>query len=198
MSATGRSDVRRADDFYATPAFCTRAILPRLSPFSTALDPCAGEGAILKVLDDSVLKKRWSKYWGIELDHKRAMQCRQVANGCTHADALTCPNHWWLDVNEPFDLIITNPPFSLAQEFIEKALASGAKEIAFLLRLNFLGSQKRAAFWKKHPCEIYVLPKRPSFTENGKTDATEFAWYVWRKDSTLCNWGMWSILDINP
>ena len=45
MSATNRSNVRVASDFYATPAWCTRAILPHL-PVTSVLDPCAGDGAI--------------------------------------------------------------------------------------------------------------------------------------------------------
>lgn len=50
MSATGRGAERRADDFYETPGWCTRAIRTRLDVFpnSVVLDPCAGTGAILR------------------------------------------------------------------------------------------------------------------------------------------------------
>lgn len=52
MSATGRSNVRRADDYYSTPEWCTVAICEELLPEieelnmgqGFALDPCAGDG----------------------------------------------------------------------------------------------------------------------------------------------------------
>jgi hypothetical protein len=36
--------------------------------------------------------------------------------------------------------------------------------VALLLRLNWLGSQERAAFHRAHPSDILLLPKRPEFT----------------------------------
>ncbi|WP_436663579.1 hypothetical protein ACOALA_13645 [Alicyclobacillus acidoterrestris] len=82
------------------------------------------------------------------------------------------------DDSERYDFIITNPPFSLAQEFVEKSLTL-ANCVIMLLRLNFLASGKRKEFWEKHPpTAIHVLTKRPSFTGTG-TDATDYAWFVW-------------------
>jgi hypothetical protein len=83
--------------------------------------------------------------------------------------------------------IITNPPFNLAQEIIEKALKDVAEggEVIMLLRLNFLGSQKRKPFWDSAPLKhIYVLSKRPSFTKDGKTDSIEYMWCVFERGYT--------------
>lgn len=178
MSATGRNlegHERRADDFYATPAWVTRAIGPYLEgPHghqTVGFDPCCGDGAIL-----NVMAEWWfgAKPIGIEIDAGRA-----AAAGTLHAvtlgDALAIP---WPDA----DMLVTNPPYALAMAFIERALGwlelGEDREVAFLTRLNFLGSQKRAAFHRQHPCDVYVLPKRPSFTGGG-TDATEYCWMVW-------------------
>ena len=82
---------------------------------------------------------------------------------------------------EKFDYIIGNPPYSLAQEFLEKCfeIASENTKIIMLLRTNFLESKKRYEFWQKHPVNgLYVLSKRPSFTGKG-TDATSYSWFVW-------------------
>ena len=90
----------------------------------------------------------------------------------------------YLKVNFKSDLIVTNPPFSLALEFLEKSLRE-AEVVVYLLRLNFLGSQKRKPFWEKNPpSHIFVLSKRPSFTGKG-TDATEYAWFVWDKKGAI-------------
>jgi hypothetical protein len=176
VSAAGRNlkgNERRADDFYATPAWCTNTIaryLQRGNDLVSVLDPCCGDGAILDVLEIA-----WNtrERLGIEIDAQRAFHSGRRHN-VLHADAL---EKTWPEA----DLLVTNPPYSLAMEFIAKAIdwiGSTGREAAFLTRLNFLGSQKRATFHRRHPCDIHVLPKRPSFT-NGGTDATEYCWMVW-------------------
>lgn len=165
MSATGRSDVRRADDFYATPAWCVKAIWPKLHVYNTCLDPCAGEGRILLTLQELASTPM---YRGIEIDEERATLCAtQNGIGCVHGDALgrgiTSPSWRFPNLNTPYDLVIMNPPYSLALEFIQAALHSEASEIAVLLRVNFLASNKRAKFWRENPCDVFILPKRPSF-----------------------------------
>jgi hypothetical protein len=175
MSATGRSLAagtgyeRHPDDFFSTPYWCTRAIMPhlRISPQGYALDPYAGSGAIM-----DVARERGCRPIGIERDRDRA----PTAPGCLIGDAFEID---WPD----FDVIVTNPSYSTAQESIMRAFqqqqAHGFDvDIAFLLRINFLGSQKRAEFHKKHPCDIYVLPKRP-----------EFVCAVSCKKKKECGWG---------
>jgi hypothetical protein len=178
VSATGRNLVgseRRVDDDYATPAWCTRAIAPYLTlSEGMVLDPCCGAGGILDVFQE-MWPRRLTK--GIEIDHGRADKAERAHRLVLRGDALT--QDW-----PSADVIVTNPPYNLALEFIEKALHY--EEVlhhepidkAFLLRLNFLGAQKRASFHKAHPCDVYVLPRRPSFTGGG-TDATEYAFFVW-------------------
>jgi len=77
----------------------------------------------------------------------------------------------------PFDLAITNPPFRHAMEVVQWCLAHAERSV-LLLRLNFLGSVKRAPFLREHTPDVYVLPNRPSFTGRG-TDSVEYAWFDW-------------------
>lgn len=182
MSATGRNvegHERHADDDYATPAWCVRAVLPHLAS-STVLDPCCGHGALLDIVADE-----WKvPTFGIELDAARAKLAKS-RHAVARDDALK--------VEWPSALVITNPPYNLAEEFIRKALArKTAFDAAFLLRLNFLGSQKRAQFHRDNPSDVFVLPRRPSFTPDGKTDATEYAWFVWGPGRG----GRWKMLDV--
>lgn len=147
---------RRPADDYPTPAHVTRLILPHLMTPRTILEPAAGEGGMMRVVE-----AYWPKatVYGIEIDPVRA-KLAAVPNG----DALEPRFSWkWRYDDQPFDLIITNPPFSLAIEYVKKALESGALECAFLLRLAFLESKRRAAFHRANPSDIYVLPERPSF-----------------------------------
>ena len=172
MSATGRGAVRREGDYYATPAWCVEAILPYLASRGlldegrSALEPAAGDGAIVRVLRERT-KVRVSM---IEIDPDRATQ-----SGAECRD--------FLQYEIPgFDLIITNPPYRLAFEFAKHGLdllgRGGA--LVLLTRLNWLASVKRSGWLREHTPSVFVLPKRPSFTGQG-TDATDYAWLVWGK-----------------
>ena len=143
---------RNAYDFYATPEWCYENIDFPFHLFNTAHEPCRGDGRIVSFLENKGL-------------HTTSTEIREGQD--------------FFDWDEETDLIFTNPPFSIAQEFIEHSLPR-AKCVVMLLRINFLGSKKRYDFWKKHPLDaLYVLSKRPSFTGKG-TDATEYAWFVWQ------------------
>lgn len=86
---------------------------------------------------------------------------------------------------KPVDCIITNPPFSLTVQFLEKSFTE-ADVVIYLQRLNFLGSVKRKEFWKKNkPTNMIVLSKRPSFSGDGKTDGADYCWYIWDKKGKL-------------
>ena len=82
------------------------------------------------------------------------------------------------------DLIITNPPFSLAQPILTKAL-SDVKDggwVVMLLRLNFFGSVGRKVFFDKYmPVYTFVHRKRMSFTPDGQTDSIEYMHAVFQK-----------------
>ncbi len=49
-----------------------------------------------------------------------------------------------------------------------------------LLRVGFLGSSERLAFWSSVDANpaLRVLPERPSFDGVG-TDSSTYAWFVW-------------------
>ena len=82
-----------------------------------------------------------------------------------------------------FDIAITNPPFNIAMEVIQKALkdvrAGGL--VIMLLRLNFFGSRERQGFFQKNmPVLTYVHTKRPKFLNTGGTDSIEYMHCVWQ------------------
>lgn len=158
MSATGRRPVRVDQDVYATPAYCVEKLLPWLdfeprppSARVTFFEPCRGDGAI----SDRIPQHVYREY------------C-EIREG---TDYLTTPV-------PRTDLIITNPPYSLAQEFLSKSL-SEADTVVYLLRLNFLGSVTRKPFWNAHqPSHVFTITPRPRFV-NGGSDACEYGWFVW-------------------
>ena len=175
MSATGRSDVRVESDFYGTPPYCVHRLLEACKlPGGLWLEPSAGEGAIIKAVNAVRSDVKWAAFEIREACRPALLPL--VQNG----HALTRDFLSMVPVSEDrlhADVVIGNPPFSLAREFVERCL-DWAPYVALLLRLNFLGSAKRRALFANEMPDIYVLPNRPSFTGNG-TDATEYCWMVW-------------------
>ena len=88
----------------------------------------------------------------------------------------------FLEYDEEFyDVIVTNPPYSLKDEFIERCYELG-KPFALLLPLTALEGKRRQRLWAKHGVELIILPKRVNFeSPYGKGQGSWFpvAWYTW-------------------
>ena len=179
MSATKRNNVRLPDDFYQTSPWIVHRLLEAVDlPVGAWLEPAVGHGAIVRAVNQfherTGFKVDW---WGADIRKAVRGEVSDVIDSTQLYAGLDFTRPSMLDTGE-FDVIISNPPFSLAMEFIERSLQL-ADHVAMLLRLNFLGSATRAAFFRANMPDVYVLPNRPSFTSDGRTDATEYAWAVW-------------------
>lgn len=173
MSSTNRAAVRRPADYYPTPPWCTALLLEELDlPGGRWLEPCSGNGDIVRTV--SSLRDDVTWHTGdIRPEGRSVADHPKVAR---HAEgdflSMTPPE-------VPYDVLLTNPPYSLAMEFVQHGLLM-ADHVVMLLRLNFLASGRRAAFMRAHTPSVYVLPNRPSFTGKG-TDSIEYAWLHWRR-----------------
>ena len=163
MSSTGRTGgLRHPDDFYTTPLWATLAILPKLGPLAGAyaIDPCAGKGAILDAVRQYAPT---STRLGLELDEERALAAKKEHQ--THIRDALSPEPWWPGRRRK-TVALFNPPFKSAMEFVLRSLVEMDPKrdtTAALLRLNWLASKERKAFHRKHPSDVYVLDRRPSF-----------------------------------
>ena len=99
------------------------------------------------------------------------------------------------EIKEDFDYVITNPPYSLAEEFIRKSLAcvKDKGRVIMFLKLQFLeGVGRKDLFDNFPPKYIYVCRKRanplragseidPSTGKKWASSTICFAWFVWEK-----------------
>ena len=174
---------RVENDYYATNPKAVEMLLMNY-PFhaATILEPCVGGGHIANAINDFFTNKR--VITGLDLVD------RGYPNTIVQ-DFLT-----W-ETDKKFEGIITNPPFSLAQEFIEKGmkLLTDDGQMAMFLKIQFLEGAKRKEFFEKYPPKyIYVFRNRMATWNNGnevdpntgKRWATTMchAWFIWEKGSS--------------
>jgi hypothetical protein len=153
--------------------------------FENILDPCAGGDAgnemsypVALLQSDLILPG--AKITTIDL--------RQDSRAEIKANFLD-----WTS-KETFDLVISNPPFTLADKFINKSIELSSGYVVMLQRLNFFGTISRLSFFHNHmPRWCYVNAERISFstpllekylkdfgmTSKKGQDSIEYAHFVW-------------------
>ena len=174
MSSTKRGGKRSEADNYPTPPYCVFRLLEALKlPGGRWLEPAVGDGAIVRAVNKIRTDVQWSG-----LDIRKTAFIKKSGGQFAVGNFLKPETHPAGMFDTKFDVEITNPPFSLAMPFIESSFER-AKLVVMLLRLNFIGSEKRADFMRKFAPDIYTLPNRPPFRGDGKTDSIEYGWFVW-------------------
>ncbi len=178
-SLAGMSPTRSRveNDYYATPFEATEAILSREELHGSILEPEAGEGHISKVLREHYPNSQIISTDLVQRDDR--FGCGIVGG----VDFLT------ENYPEKFNNVITNPPFSLAKEFAEKALEVSTGKVILFAKIQFLEGRQRKDFFATHPPKaVYVFSKRVNplrngleVDENGKPWSSTmcFAWFVW-------------------
>lgn len=202
-------------DFYPTPPECLSAALAEF-PYDlegkSVWEPAAGAGALIAPLEATGAHVLASDLHQSEpLPHLT----KQIIYGVDFLQMHPDP-----DGQPLFDLIVTNPPYMLAQEFIEHAL-TWSQTTMMLLRLSMLGSKRRYQMWRANPpAAIMPLVPRPQFVAvcgnrrckkqypiersgqkcdacgryivNG-ADNSEYAWVIWSRLNwpTSFTWIKW-------
>lgn len=157
--AGGNTAYKRVEsDFYPTPPEATQALLNflRLPRGTMIWEPACGEGHMAKVM-------RENGYDVIETD---------IDMGVDFLD-LPCLSCDW---------IITNPPFSLADKFIEQCVEHG-KPFALLLKSQYWHARKRLGLFRSYPpSTVCPLTWRPDFLfkkRGGGSPLMDVCWVVW-------------------
>lgn len=192
VSATGRGPRQGGpDDFYRTPAWAVHRLLDAIGSelaYGRWVDCGAGDGAIIKAVNS-----QWDPSLVLaESDEARqlvggidwlAIECRATARAELEATGARVEIADFLAggavVDHEAAVSIMNPPFHSAYAFVSESMRRFPNAVTIaLLRLPWIASAKRAVFLREHQPSVYVLPNRPSFTHDGKTDATDYGWFV--------------------
>ena len=166
------------NDYYATPYEATESLLNNVKFTGNFLEPCIGGGHIAKVIKQFYPDSNITGYDLIDRGYNNTI----VDNFLEHDFK-----------DQKFDNIITNPPYKLAQEFLEKEMKIINKngKIAMFLKIQFLEGSKRKEMFKNFPPKyIYVFSKRQNPWRNGSpvdekgkpwSSTMCFAWFVWKE-----------------
>ena len=178
--AGGNSATTRVEhDFYATDPETLKMFLYEFWKENTfegsILEPACGQGHISKTL-----KELLPNFDIISTD------LINRGYGIGGVDFLT---H---DYKRKFNTVITNPPFSLAKEFIEKGLEVSDKYVIMFCKIQLLEGVKRKDMFLNTPLKyVYVHTTRQATWKDGNpTDSKGrkwantmcLAWFVWDKE----------------
>lgn len=188
---------------FPTPPWATRAVLRYIAENLSserlgsliAREPCANRGHMVRPMQEFFAQVR-------------AADVHDYGAGFAIEDFLF-PG----DI-EQVDWTITNPPFKLAQQFIERALATSRKGVAMIVRSAFLEGEERERTLFRHnrPRVVLQLAERaPMFkgkllqkgslylaenangelVEKRAESATAYCWLIWTNEPaahTIFDW----------
>lgn len=178
LAGTSLTRDRVENDFYATnPKALEMLFAAEEFGVGEYLEPCAGQGHLSKNIIKLIPSAKITNLDIVDRGLENVIVC----------DFLDYKSE------KKFDYIVTNPPYSLAKEFVEKGieLLQPDGKMAMFLKIQFVeGEKRRKLFQEIPPKYIYVFTKRMAtfnngnqVDENGKPWATTMchAWFVWKK-----------------
>ena len=149
---------RPATDFYPTPRNVTLALIQRCrwAKTETIWEPACGSGHMMSVFEEE-------GYNVVGTD---------IRTG----------NDFRLATKSQGNIIVTNPPYCIADEFIRKARELEPKAFAFLLKSQYWHAATRGRlFYDIRPKLVMPLLWRPDFLfgAKSKSPTMEVLWTVW-------------------
>lgn len=149
------------------------------------LEPSAGTGQIVKFLPSGISRSATSKIvWCLEPNPRRFQILRKISFSPFHEidssvrfPVSTCD--FFEDMNvfpkHKFDLLITNPPFSKIQTFIQRGLTflnpeNPTARLLYLLPIDWMSLKSVAQWWQEtdaHIHHVYAVAGRIAYIKNG-------------------------------
>ena len=166
--------IRPAFDFYASPSSIITSLLQKHSiPHLPIWECAAGENNLAYPLEQAGYKV-------ITSDIVQRKVPIDYVEDFLQTKELRAP------------IVLTNPPYREAKEFILHSIELGAEYVYMFLKTTFLEGQERYSdlFSKYPPKEIWVFSKRVQVALNNnpeefkKSSAVSYSWFIWEKGFT--------------
>ena len=160
MSQRDSGYERKERDLYETPEWVTLALAPHLPTTDCVVwEPAAGGGKMVAALS-------------------------KIGFDVTASDIETGRDFLTQPAPKPFRAIVTNPPYELATEFIDRALGLVPCNgfVAMLLRTDFDHAKTRSRLFAGSPVfsKKVVLTKRIKWFDDTKGQPSfNHAWFLW-------------------
>jgi len=142
------------NNFVQTPKIITEMLLQNEKFEGVILEPCCGKGAISKVLLEN--------------------NCKVVSQDKIDYGFGEIKDLW--DINEKYDNIITNPPFSSKVKMVKHLLQFTNNKLVLLWYVKNIGNVLESKN-SKHLKTIYIINQRIDWKETKL--GWLFAWYIW-------------------
>ena len=159
LSHRPRCQQEGSPDDFQTPVWALEPLLPYLEPFGTIWEPACGKGNLVGGL----------------LSAGHAVIKTDLRYGAAYDFLRHEPPHAW-------DCIVTNPPYSIKDEWIARCYALG-KPWALLVPFTVLEKEGRQAMYRRHGVELLYFNRRVPFeTPTGKASSPWFPvlWLCWK------------------
>ena len=175
LVGTSTSRDRVENDYYATQPSSVEDLLLKENVHGRVLEPCVGGGHIADVLKTVADR----------------VDCTDLVD--RGYDGTVVLDFLEQNVSPIYDWVVTNPPYKLAQDFIEQSLRAtkDGGHVAMFLKIQFLEGNKRKLFFEDTPPKtVYVFSKRQNPLRNGEpldkkgkpwSTTMCFSWFVWEK-----------------
>lgn len=162
-------------EVFRTPEYAYTALFDYRPEWFTGrgFDPSAGDGRMIR----EVIRRGNS---GPHFVNDFREEELAALSGCGQA---TISDYLTMEDLPACDFMLTNPPFTKAMEFVQKARTHVSGAICILQSTRWQGTQKRSE-WLRTAGLAYVLnlPRRPQWeVDSGdvvKNNVMDFAWYI--------------------
>jgi hypothetical protein len=160
---------RKARDVYETPAWVTEALVATVKLRGPIWEPAAGGGKIVNVIRKA----------GFEV------LASDIAGSTPNAPAMGDFLSAYASPMKSLGAVVTNPPYGLAQEFVETALAITKPfkgQVAMLLRIDWDSASTRGHLFGRSlawSCKVVLTKRIVWFEDTGGSPSYNHAWYVW-------------------
>lgn len=164
------------DDFptppWATRAFCEHVLADEIQPHHSVWEPACNRGYMAKPL-----KEYFGRVLASDVHLYDGMKQSQIFDFLMPGEPLFSDVDW----------IITNPPFRLAAQFIQRGLEIATVGVAVIVRTAFIESVGRYNdIYRDNPPTIIAFSSERIPMVKGRYDpkastATSYSWLIWIK-----------------